>query len=271
MRLLPLGIGLIPLPRKRKDEMASMYADTIPQPQSRVDPKSDPLILNEAKASPKWPQWQTALCAEYASLQKHNVFGELIHSLKVRPIGHKLIFTKKQDAQGNLLQFKVRLMAQGFRQCLGIDYDSTYNPVIDVGSFRYLLGIAVQLLLQIQLLNVVTTYLHGPLEMELFIKPSPLFSDDPTLPQLGRYLGLRIQKALYGLKQVGRLWYQHLCDLLIDHQFSNDPTLSCIFVYKRNSDFVILAVYVDDINLVGTLDACHYALTTSSRNLTLSC
>ena len=110
-----------------------------------------------------------------------------------------------------------------------------------------------------QLLDVVTDYLHGPLETELYIKPPPMFLDDPTLSEIGRYSGMHIQKALYSLKQVGHLWYQRLHDLLIDHQFSNDPTLPCKFVYKRNSDFVILAIYVDDINLVGTPNACRYA------------
>ena len=132
-------------------------------------------------------------------------------------------------------------MAQGFSQHPRINYDSTYNPVMDAGSFRYLLRVAVQLLLQMQLLDVITAYLHGPLETELYIKPLPLFSDDPTLPQPRRYLGLHIQKAFYNLKQTGPLWYQHFSDLLIDHQFSNNSTLPCIFVYKWNSNFVVLA------------------------------
>ena len=61
------------------------------------------------------------------------------------------------------------------------------------------------------------------------------------------------------MKQAGRLWYKHLRDFLLDHNFTNDITLPCIFVYKQGPDFVILAVYVDDINLMGTSGACHYA------------
>ena len=66
---------------------------------------------------------------------------------------------------------------------------------------------------------------------------------------------------LCGLKQAGRLWYKHLCNFLQDHKFTNDVTLPCIFVYKQGPDFVILAIYVDDINLMGTPAACHYVIT----------
>ena len=187
------------------------------------------------------------------------MFGELSHTLSIRPVGHKLIFTR--NIQGRVIQFKVRLVAQGFSQRPRIDFDSTYSPVMDTRTFRYLLGLSVQLFLQTLMLDVVTAYLHGPLEMELYIKPPPLFSEVPlTSPRPRHFSGLRIHKALYGLKQVERLWYQHLRDFLLEQQFTNDPALPCIFVYKQGIEFVILAMYVDDINLISTPTACQYAV-----------
>ena len=97
MRLPPLGTGHTPLLWKRKAKVASMHVDTTPYLEPLVDPESVPLDLDEAKTRLEWHHWQAALCAKYASLRKHKVFGELIHSLKVRPIGYKLIFTKKRD------------------------------------------------------------------------------------------------------------------------------------------------------------------------------
>ena len=64
-----------------------------------ITSSSDPLILEEAKASPDWPQWYKALQHEYASLKKHQVFGPLVTNLATKPVGHKLIFTKKRNAQ----------------------------------------------------------------------------------------------------------------------------------------------------------------------------
>ena len=218
---------------------------------------AQPLTLEEAQQSTEWPKWEAALRAEYDSPKKHKVFEEYSHTLTARPMGHKLIFTKKCDAQRRVLRFKVRLVAQGFSQRLGIDFDSTYSPVMDAGMFRYLLVLLVQFSLQTLMLDVVTTYLHVPLETKLFIKPPPLFSEVSfPSPRHGHFSDLKLHKALYGLKQAGRLWYQHLRDFLLDQHFTNDSALPCDFIYKKGADFVILAVYVDDINLIGTRIAC---------------
>ena len=185
--------------------------------------ENDPLTLDEAKASLDWPELQTALQAEYQSLRKYNVFGPLVTILTTRPVGHKLIFVKKRNAQGEIVRYKVRLVAQGFTQCPGIDFQFTYSPVMDSGTFRYLLGMAVQYSLDTQLLNVVTAYLYGPLDAQLYIRPPPeFFEQPPPKDTFGTYSGLRLQKALYRLKQAGRMWYKHLRDFLLFHNFSHN-------------------------------------------------
>ena len=65
---------------------------------------------------PDWPKWQQAIETEYNSLRKHQVFGELSLDLDKPPIGHKLIFTRKSNAEGQIIRYKVRLVAQGFTQ-----------------------------------------------------------------------------------------------------------------------------------------------------------
>ena len=142
-------------------------------------PDSNPLTLDKAKASPDWPKWDTAIQAEYQSLRKHHVFGPLVTTLTTRPIGHKLIFVRKRNAQGEIMRYKVRLMAQGFTQRPGLDFDITYSLVMDAGTFRYLLSLAVQHALDTQLLDVVTAYLYGPLDAQLYIRPPPGFLPQP--------------------------------------------------------------------------------------------
>ena len=111
---------------------------------SSLEAAADSLMLEAAKASPDWSSWLEALQHEYASLHKHQVFAPLVTNLGTKPVGHKLILTKKRNAQGQVLLYKVRLVAQGFTQRPGIDYTSTYSPVMDSTTFRYLLGMAVQ-------------------------------------------------------------------------------------------------------------------------------
>ena len=222
---------------------------------------NDPLTLEDAKASSDWPKWQVALQAEYQSLRKHSVFGSLVSNLTTRPVGHKLIFVKKRNAQGEIVRYKMRLVAQGFTQRPGIDFQFTYSPVMDSETFRYLLGMAVQYSLDTQLLDVVTAYLYGPLDAQLYIRPPPEFLDQISPEDTNdNYSGLRLQKALYGLKQAGRMWYKHLKDFLLFHNFQHDQALPCLFTLQHTSGFVVIVVYVDDLNLVGTSATCQYAI-----------
>jgi hypothetical protein len=148
--------------------------------------------------------WQQALEAEYNSLRKHKVFGPTVNNLDKHPIGHKLIFTRKFDANDNVTRYKVRLVAHGFSQRPGIDFDQTYSHVMDTISFRFLLALTVQLSLHIYLLDVVTVYLYGVLDTKLFIVPPPGFIRFVPTAIPGKHTGLQIMKVLYGLKQAGR-------------------------------------------------------------------
>ena len=145
-----------------KRKISALHSDaTLPTVENTKE-KPDPLILEEAQQCTEWPQWETALRAKYDSLKKHKVFGEYSHTLTTRPVGHKLIFTKRRDAQGRVLRFKIRLVAQGFSQRPGIDFDSTYSLMMDAGTFRYLLGLSVRLSLQTLMLDVVTPISMAP-------------------------------------------------------------------------------------------------------------
>ncbi|PHU25225.1 putative UDP-arabinose 4-epimerase 3 [Capsicum chinense] len=63
---------------------------------------------------------------------------------------------------------------------------------------------------------------------------------------------IRLQRSLYVLKQYGRMWYNHLSEYLSKEGYTNDEICPCVFIKKTTSEFVILVVYVDDINLIGT-------------------
>ena len=73
--------------------------------------ESDPTSLGEAEARPDWPKWEAAIEAEYASLKKHQVFRSVVTDLDKTPIGHKMVFTRKLDANGNVLRYKGRFVA----------------------------------------------------------------------------------------------------------------------------------------------------------------
>ena len=65
---------------------------------------------------------------------------------------------------------------------------------------------------------------------------------------------MKLQRSLYGLKQSGRMWYNRLSKYLLKEGYVNNPICPCIFIKKSKIEFAIIAMYVDDLNLIGTLE-----------------
>jgi hypothetical protein len=63
---------------------------------------------------------------------------------------------------------------------------------------------------------------------------------------------IKLQRFLYGLKQSGCMWYNHLSEYLLREGYNNDPICPCVFIKKSKYDFVIIVVYVDDLNIIET-------------------
>ena len=63
---------------------------------------------------------------------------------------------------------------------------------------------------------------------------------------------IKLCRSLYGLKQSGRTWYNRLSEYLLRKRYKNDPLCPCVFIKRSRSEFVIIAVYVDDLNIIGT-------------------
>ncbi|KAM2449650.1 hypothetical protein PS1_019734 [Malus domestica] len=105
-----------------------------------------------------------------------------------------------------------------------------------------------------QLMDVITAYLYGELDTDIYMKvPEGLKSPESTNKSRGM-LSIKLRRSLYGLKQSGRMWYNRLSEYLIKEGYINNVICPCVFIKKSNSGFAIMAVYVDDMNLVGTLE-----------------
>ena len=63
---------------------------------------------------------------------------------------------------------------------------------------------------------------------------------------------IKLQRSLYGLKQFGQMWYNHLSQYLLKEGYVNNSISPCVFIKKVATEFAIIAVYVDDLNLIGT-------------------
>ena len=221
----------------------------------------EPKSVMECQNRHDWIKWKDAMQAELDSLNKRNFFGPIIPMPKtVKPVGYKWVFVRKRNEKNEIIRYKARLVAQGFSQRPGIDYDETYSPVMDAITFRYLISLTVSKKLEMRLMDVVTAYLYGSLDSDIYMKIPEGFKMPEALSTKPKEMYLiKLQRSLYGLKQSGRMWYNRLSDYLINKGYVNNIICPCVFIKKTISGFVIIAVYVDDLNIIGTENEIHEA------------
>ena len=136
-----------------------------------------------------------------------------------------------------------------------IDYDETYSLVMDIITIRYLISMSVSKGQDMRLIDVIITYLYGKLEKDIYMKvPEGFQFPQVNTSQPRNMYSIKLRRSLYGLKQSGRMWYNHLSEHLIKDEYINNPICPCVFIKKLKLGFSILEVYVDDINLFGTIE-----------------
>ncbi|GJS32295.1 retrovirus-related pol polyprotein from transposon TNT 1-94, partial [Tanacetum coccineum] len=163
----------------------------------------------------------------------------IISQDKVMLIKLKWIYNVKTDKFGGVLKNKARIVAQGFRQEEGIDFEESFVPFTRIEAIRIFVANATNKNMMIFQMDVKTTFLNGE------VKEGFVDQDNPSHVY-------KLKKALYGLKQVPRTWYDMLSSFLISQHFSKgavDPTLftrmigSLMYLTSSRLD-LIYAVYL---------------------------
>jgi len=225
--------------------------------------ESDPATLAEAKVSPNWRGWQGAIRTEMSSLNSRDVFGEVQEAPRDKTlVGHRWVFVTKRNDDGEVIRQKGRLVAKGYSQKYNEEYVDTYSPVMDPTTLRFLTAFATSEGLNMQMMDVVTAYLYGSIDKEIYMTvPEGI---DYNKDKFKRPC-VRLNRSLYGLKQSGRMWFQRLSSFLTSCGFINSDISPCVFMKRSNDEFALIAVYVDDLNIIGTKKACKDAADTLSK------
>ncbi|GJV96459.1 retrovirus-related pol polyprotein from transposon TNT 1-94 [Tanacetum coccineum] len=167
-------------------------------------------------------------------------------------IGTRWVFRNKLDENGVVSQNKARLVAQGYNQQEGIDYDETYAPVARLESIRILLAYACALDFKLFQMDVKSAFLNGFINEEVYVAQPPGFIDFEKPDHV-----YKLKKALYGLKQVPKAWYDGLKAFLVKHEYKMKMVDNIIFTKKKSSNLIIVQIYVDDIIFGSTCqDMC---------------
>ena len=231
------------------------FTDTTPvEPSPNPDYPSDPTTLDEALRSPQSEDWLKATNCEVASLFENGTFDIIDTPAGVRPIGSKWVFRRKYDAFGFLTKYKVRLVAKGFLQKPGLDYNEVFSPVSKLTTLRLLLAHAAANDLELKQLDVATAFLNGALDENVYVQIPPGLSDQ--YPNKCFHL----RKAIYGLKQAPRVWWLNLSNTLTSNGFTPSYADTCLFHRKGKHGLVLMLVYVDDVLAVGHSDDVAEAL-----------
>ncbi|GJV21373.1 putative ribonuclease H-like domain-containing protein [Tanacetum coccineum] len=138
---------------------------------------------------------------------------ELVPRLdKVMVITLKWIYKMKLDELGGILKNKARLMACGYRQEEGIDFEESFAPVARLDSIQIFLAHAAHKKLIVYQMDVKTTFLNGILCEEVYVSQLDEFVDKDNPNHV-----YKLKKALYGLRQAHRACLSLLCWLMPNH------------------------------------------------------
>nr|GEU66878.1 retrovirus-related Pol polyprotein from transposon TNT 1-94 [Tanacetum cinerariifolium] len=162
------------------------------------------------------------------------------------------MFRNKLDENGIVSQNKSRLVAQGYNQQEGIDYDETYALVARLESIRILLAYARALDFKLFQMDVKSAFLNGLINEEVYVA-QPLGVINFEKPDHV----YKLMKALYVLKQAPKAWHVRLKAFLIKCGYKMGMVDNTLFTQKKISNLIIVQIYDDDIIFNSTCqDMC---------------
>ncbi|GJT43648.1 ribonuclease H-like domain-containing protein, partial [Tanacetum coccineum] len=168
------------------------------------------------------PSWIEAMQDELLQFKLQKVWTLVDLPYGNKAIGTKWVYTNKKDDRGIVVRNKARLVAQGYTQEEGIDYDEVFAPVARIEAIRLFLAYASFMNFIVYQMDVKNAFLYGIIEEE-------------------------VENALYGLHQAPRAWYETLSTYLLENRFRRGTIDKTLFTKKDKDDILLVQVYVDNI------------------------
>ncbi|GKB20864.1 retrovirus-related pol polyprotein from transposon TNT 1-94 [Tanacetum coccineum] len=186
--------------------------------------------------------WIEAMQEELNEFERLEVWELIPRPDKVMVITLKWIYKVKLDELGGILKNKARLVARGYRQEEGIDFEESFAPVARLEAIRIFLAFAAHMNMVVYQMDVKTAFLNGNLREEVYVSQPDGFVDKDKPNHVHK-----LKKALYRLKQAPRAWYDMLSLLLISQDFSKGSVDLTLFIRRDGKELILVQIYVDDI------------------------
>ncbi|KAJ3473654.1 hypothetical protein NLI96_g12893 [Meripilus lineatus] len=209
--------------------------------------EAEPKSYKEAVKGKEAEHWMKGCEKEMGRLKRYGTYILVEPPAGANIIGSKWVFRRKKDAIGKIIEYKARLVAQGFTQTYGVDYTDTFAPVAKLTSIRVILALAARNDWEIHQMDVKSAYLNGTLDEVIYMKQPEGFIEPGK-----EHLVAQLIKTIYGLKQSGRYWYQEFSQALAELGFVKCAADPCVFYHHSSSgDILIIAIHVDDSTIVA--------------------
>jgi hypothetical protein len=163
-----------------------------------------------------------------------------------KSVGRKWLFKKNFNAKGKVEKYKAWLVEKGYSHVEGIDFGDIFSPVANLTYIRFILSIYASFDLEVEQMDVKTTFLDGDLEEEIYMKQPEGF-----VVKGKKELVCKLKKSLYGLKQSPRMWYQKFDTYILGLGFVRSKDDHCVYSKQVGNHFIYVVLYVDDMLLVG--------------------
>ena len=137
-----------------------------------------PLTFNQAITSTYKKKWLEAINDELKNLYDNNIMSlvfELPYNKK--PIRTKWVFTIKRDSNNNIIKFKARIVAKGYSQIRGIDYELTFSPTLSIDSIKLIISLAAKFNWEIFQLDIKAAYLNAKLDKDIYVMIFPILQN----------------------------------------------------------------------------------------------
>jgi hypothetical protein len=205
----------------------------------------------ESQTRPDAAKWKEAVDAEWNSLIKNETWEVVPKPKGLRDrdiVSSKFVFKIKLDSKGDIERYKARLVARGFTQTEGINYEETFAPVARMTSMRVMFAMSAEQDLELDHMDVMTAYLNSVLAEKIYMLPP----EDGSMGDIPEGMVLLVEKGLYGLKQSGKTWYDTIDGKFAEYGFAKLDVDHGIYTrVESDGRFILIGLYVDDLALTS--------------------
>ena len=204
---------------------------------------TEPMSYKEAMEDKYSKEWEEATLIE---IQQFDDKGAMIPTTSdemkgYKPVKSKVVYKLKLYADGTIEKFKARIVAKGYTQIWGINFNETFSPTPAIGGVRFIICFILQHKLKRRSGDVTGAFLESKLKETVFLE----------MPEGLTFKGqryVRLVKSLYGLKQAGRDWndLQNKIILSFDPKLKQSKQDPCIYFKVEEGCTFIISVHVDD-------------------------